>query len=333
MCYIFIAGYGSCHHFGQPEYISCGISHCPKIVTCYLEEELQDFCPECFLEDDFSQHMQRPWTYGVYMLMNITSPRWFIERQHAQMFYERAARFYKDTSEANDIWAFVNVEEEMFDETRGMIAVEILDILLRDFWTRIKYNISPQPTLTERMLIFQICKVREFDSIKTTMGGFRRKVAASQSLISIVPDAEVSDDYCNICRETFGTADEDGKVEHCVKTKLCNHSFGNVCVASWFASNDEWTCPMCRRQLIPDVPPQQLVAEGNAIEIGSRLKFVDLRGDMAGISRRGTPDWMIALLDATDADFGDNLRPYRSQQYIDDLNDYIHQVNMHLARV
>ena len=334
MCYVFMEPYAACQHLGQPEYRPCGISHCPKVTVCLgdVQEALQDFCPEVLPRRRLQSKIAK--AYAVYRLMDITSHRWSSEREHAKVFYNRAARFHKDTSGANDILAFMIQEEEMLNAAKAAILLEILETLLRDFWVRTKYNLGfPQPTLAERMLITQLCKVRECESIKATMQEFQRKADASQALSTIVPDAEADEiRFCHICHETFGTADEYGRVEHCVKTNLCNHKFGNVCLAAWFNSIIDWTCPMCRRELVPDVLPQQPIADENAIQDGGRIKFTDLRGEMVQISKPGTPEWMIALLDGTETEDGENLRPYLRQHDNDAIDDAMHDINMYVIR-
>ncbi len=236
---MFQTAYYACYHYSQPEYRPCGIPHCTTVTRYVANDEMGGFCPECFLVDDFNQTVERPWTYGVYELMSSTERRWLVSRWQAKGIYDRAAKFLESTSGANDTLAIVSPEEERQDNSRRSIGQEILGLLLRDFWSRIKDNVTPQPSLAERMLITQFNRIKEMESIRHTMEEFQRKAASMQGVTTIVPEADVAaSDCCNICREPFGTANEDGGVEHCVKTNICNHAFGNLCLTVWLSSND-----------------------------------------------------------------------------------------------
>jgi hypothetical protein len=49
-------------------------------------------------------------------------------------------------------------------------------------------------------------------------------------------------DLCSICRMEFD--------ENKTKLKKCNHSFHNDCILSWFKSINNYTCPLCRAEII-----------------------------------------------------------------------------------
>ncbi|KAE9379931.1 hypothetical protein N431DRAFT_448762 [Stipitochalara longipes BDJ] len=275
MYYVFVVAYEACRHYGQAEYRLCGISSCANVSTCGANDEMGGFCPECFLVDDFSQNLQRPWSYGVYLLMNSTSRNWLSSRKRAKEIYGHAARYHKDDSGSNDVLALLAPEGEILDATRMSIAQEMLEMLLRDFCVRIKYNIEPQPVLAERILIVQLSKLWEMEGINAKMAIHGRNVHI-KILTSTVPEAQVNEtDFCNICHEPFGTVDHDGKIEHCVKTNPCNHIFGNLCLASWFYTSGSLSCPMCRGELVPHARPEQPTAHEIATEthIKSSLKL------------------------------------------------------------
>jgi hypothetical protein len=256
MCYMFQTAYDACHHLSQPEYRPCGIPHCTTVKTCFADDEMGGFCPECFLVDDFSQMMQRPWSYSVYELMSSTERRWLASRWKAKEIYDRMARLLENNSGTHDVLALVSPEEERMDTTRLRVAQETLELLLRDFWSRIKYNVAPQPTLAERMVITQLNKIVEMEEIKSNLKELRRRAVTTKDVTTIIPEVEVAgSDCCNICYELFGTADEDGRVEYCVKTNVCNHTFGNLCLTNWLSTSDNKSCPMCRCQLVSGLQP------------------------------------------------------------------------------
>jgi hypothetical protein len=159
---------------------------------------------------DFRQYIERPYTYEVYRIMRITSS-WHSTRNRAKDIYARAAKYYEATSRANDILALVNPDGATLDYTRNSVILHVLRMLTRDFWARIKYDVSSQPTLRERMLILQLIKVRDQGFIYFALEEFQRRADQIHSLTTIVPEEDIAEnDYCNICHEALGTPTEDG---------------------------------------------------------------------------------------------------------------------------
>jgi len=315
MCYQFRIEYEACGHHSQPEYRPCGSPSCTKVTLVLSVDEILDFCPECFLMDiaDFRQYVERPYTYEVYRIMRITS-RWHPTRNQAKEMYARAEKYYEATSGANDILALVNPDGTTLNYTQNSVILHMLRMLMRHFWARIKYDISPQPTLRERMLILQLIKVRDQGFIYFNLKEFQSKADQIHSLTTIVPEEDVAENYyCNICHEALGTPTEDGKIEHCVKTISCNHMFGNLCLAAWLTKNDdEWSCPICRGILTPNAQPE--VQEEPDTQNNHQVKFTNWCGKIVRIDKAQTPEWMIALLDATDVAEGDEGEDYDDEE-------------------
>ncbi|KAE9379933.1 hypothetical protein N431DRAFT_448764 [Stipitochalara longipes BDJ] len=302
MCCRFILGY-LCGHIGQPEYKTCGAPSCTDVDSLVGFSEYLEFCPECFLTDDFRELLQQPWTPVVNMIMQ-NIPHLPLVRDRAQGLYDRVANSQEACLTMNDSPALIPNEGTSFDWTRVLIVHNVIEALMRVFWARLKYEDTYHPTLYERMLILKLHKIIDFNLINNKLGADSLKISQlPQGLVTIVPEEKVAEtDYCHICREQFGTRDEDGKTEYCVKTIACNHTFGNWCLAEWLHDND--TCPTCRGHLAPRASPKQPAQDPGRV----RLRFNVGHYQDVKIDKAGTPQWMIALLGATEvAEDQDNV--------------------------
>jgi hypothetical protein len=273
--------------------------------------EYLEFCPECFLVDDFRQIVQRPWTPLMEKTMAEVDLSQRLDDQ-SRRIYERAANSEEACFTPNDILALVP-DDGMLDSTRIKIIQYLLVSLKRDFWARLKYEDDCQPSLAERMLMLNLQKVVNFYLINCGIEEAQRRLGQVPAGCCIVPEEDVAEtDYCNICREPFGTLDEDGKTEHCVKIVTCNHTFGNQCLILWLKSNK--TCPLCRRRVVPHAQPHRLAEDAAEPEVADfagrlvRFNAFSFDEDIIIYNAR-TPPWMVALLGATEIAEGEDNEP------------------------
>jgi len=274
--------------------------------------EYLEFCPECFLVDDFRQIVQRPWTPLMETIMAEVDLSHRLDDQ-SRRIYESPANSEEACLTSNDILALVP-DDGMLDSTRIKIIQYLLVSLKRDFRARLKYEDNCQPSLTERMLMLKLQKVVDFYLINCGIEAAQRRLGQLPAgHVIIVPEEDVAEtDYCNICREPFGTLDEDGKTEHCVKIVTCNHTFGNQCLIIWLKSNK--TCPLCRRCVVPHAQPQRLAEDAAEPEVadfaGRLIRFNAFSFDEdIIIDNARTLLWMVALLGATEVAEGEDNEP------------------------
>lgn len=82
------------------------------------------------------------------------------------------------------------------------------------------------------------------------------------------PAQEEEADLCSICMETLNVANKP------IKKLNCNHAFHQRCVDQWIsaqvASGDAPTCPLCRREVIPQRPVEPQGAQAAALQLPQR---------------------------------------------------------------
>lgn len=279
----------------------CHSPHCRAVRVMFDREAELQFCPKCFLIEDFDQLMQRPWTYELCQIMKAYRFPLRKFRGRAQDLYNRAADSRNTALGENDILSLVGTDISQLDSVRLSIVDHLLNTLITDSWYKVKY-VDTRPPLAERTLIVQL-HMLIVSAARYSFGDEIRHMVHYEAEVTQVPNEELAEnDSCSICREPYGTLDKDGKAEVCVRTN-CNHTFGDRCLGSWILENI--TCPICRGKLtcsLPQTEPSEKFATEPVVRDTRGLSSRDCKGRHKRIDKAGTPDWMIALLGAKDAD-------------------------------
>lgn len=186
-----------------------------------------EFCPECFLMEDFGKLMQRPWTDKLRQIMRAHDVNYSFMRGRAQETYRRAAASRDTALAENNILSLVGTEHSQLGSVHLAIVGRLFYMLMRDFWYKVQ-SVDTRPPLAERMLIVQL---------------------------------------------------------HMVIVSAERHRFV-----------DNFR-PMA---VPPQIEPSVQAAEEPVALENRRLEFLTETGRMERFDRVGTPDWLIALLGATD---------------------------------
>ena len=154
MCYSLSKTYFACGNSNQIEYILCRSPHCREVTSIRDNTAVLDFCPECFLTEDFGQLMQRPWTRAIHHIMVAHHSNLPSFGDRAREIYTRAADSQNTSLGENNILALVT-EPSQLDSLRLSIVDHVFHTLIYDFWYRVR-NLEAPPPLGERLLIVKL---------------------------------------------------------------------------------------------------------------------------------------------------------------------------------
>ena len=115
-------------------------------------------------------------------------------------------------------------------------------------------NYTRRPTKAKRMPYSQPAAVYENFYVQKLVQLIlpQKRVEFLNSIIKSVA-ADYSDRNTTkygICKHALSILNDEGIVEHPVKTK-CDHIFGNLCIPKWLRDSD--TCPECRDEVFQKI--------------------------------------------------------------------------------
>lgn len=106
--------------------------------------------------------------------------------------------------------------------------------------------ISEAKRMLEDILKFEL--VHRINCSSTTKTQIQQKmewakILQIQGVFAHQQSASEMEEYCGICKEPYTEEDKE------VRT-ICGHFLGSGCLSEWTFAGSNWSCPICRRDLI-----------------------------------------------------------------------------------